>query len=195
GLPKHLHLNQYDRQPHLPTRLSAQKPQHVSISKTYENSAGIPLLHLQPDPSPKFLSVLRPPPDATLIPVRSTTKETDSQGILQHTGISLLQTNFPPKNKFQLIPLQNLIAFEQSRQYHSATHFRQGLPGQTHLLKTNLEPFEASCGRDNKKRQKRRAEQQIKEKEGVKKQSVTFRPDDSVIISKVEKTVKTEVPE
>ncbi|XP_067401645.1 ciliogenesis and planar polarity effector 1 [Emydura macquarii macquarii] len=195
GPPKLLNLDQYEGEQNLPplqylcTNVSAEKPlgaHHASFCGTYQHSAGIPLLRLQLDPAPKFPPITRPPVAASLIPVRPMTEETNSRDTLQHTGISVLHTNLPPKNKFQppqLIPLQNLIAFEQSRQCTSAPHdfIGQAHSGQIELLKANTEPFEARHTKNNTKRQRRQAEKQIKEKDDKKKASVTFRPDDSII--------------
>uniref|UniRef100_A0A8C3XIN7 Ciliogenesis and planar polarity effector 1 n=1 Tax=Chelydra serpentina TaxID=8475 RepID=A0A8C3XIN7_CHESE len=57
----------------------------------------------------------------------------------------------PPK----LIPIQNLIAFEQSRQCTSAPHDFNGQDhsGQIKLLKANTEPFDARHTQNNTKRQ------------------------------------------
>ncbi|XP_038257790.1 ciliogenesis and planar polarity effector 1 isoform X4 [Dermochelys coriacea] len=193
--PKLLNLDQYEEEQnlaplqHLRTNVSAEKPksaQHASFYGSYQHSAGIPLLHLQLDPAPRFPSIIRPPVPASLIPVRPITEETNCRDTLQHTEISILHANLPPKNKFQtpkLIPIQNLVAFEQSRQCTSAPHefIGQDHSGQIDLLKANTEPFDARHTWNNTKRQKRRAEKQIKEKEDKKKASVTFRPDDSII--------------
>ncbi|XP_073199884.1 ciliogenesis and planar polarity effector 1 isoform X8 [Lepidochelys kempii] len=206
--PKLLNLDQYEGEQnfaplqHLPTNVSAEKPrsaQHASFYGTYQHSAGIPLLHLQLDPVPRFPPIIRPPVPGSLIPVRPITEETNCRDTLQHTGIPILHTNLPPKNKFQppkLIPIQNLIAFEQSRQRTSAPHEFSGQDhsGQIELLKANIEPFDARHTWNNTKRQKRRAEKQIKEKEDKKKASVTFRPDDSIIgTDDVEKVFETEI--
>ncbi|XP_034629030.1 ciliogenesis and planar polarity effector 1 isoform X2 [Trachemys scripta elegans] len=193
--PKLLNLDQYEGEQnlaplqHLCTNVSAEKPlsaENASFYGTYPHSTGIPLLHLQFDPAPRFPPIIRPSVPASLIPVRPITEETNSRDTLQHTGISILPTNLPPKNKFQppkLIPIQNLIAFEQSRQCTSAPHdfIGQDHSGQIELLKVNTEPFDARHTKNNTKRQKRRAEKQIKEKEDKKKPSVTFHPDDFII--------------
>ncbi|KAG6940867.1 hypothetical protein G0U57_011347 [Chelydra serpentina] len=206
--PKLLNLDQYEGEQnfaplqHLYTNVSAEKPlsaQHASFYGTYQHSTGIPLLHLQLDPAPRFPPIIRPPVPASSIPVRPITEETNSRDTLQHTGISILHTNLPPKNKFQppkLIPIQNLIAFEQSRQCTSAPHDFNGQDhsGQIKLLKANTEPFDARHTQNNTKRQKRDDEKQIKEKEDKKKASVTFRPDDSIISTDdIEKVFETEI--
>uniref|UniRef100_A0A8C3RM75 Ciliogenesis and planar polarity effector 1 n=1 Tax=Chelydra serpentina TaxID=8475 RepID=A0A8C3RM75_CHESE len=165
--PKLLNLDQYEGEQnlaplqHLYTNVSAEKPlsaQHASFYGTYQHSTGIPLLHLQLDPAPRFPPIIRPPVPASSIPVRPITEETNSRDTLQHTGISILHTNLPPKNKFQppkLIPIQNLIAFEQSRQCTSAPHDFNGQDhsGQIKLLKANTEPFDARHTQNNTKRQ------------------------------------------
>ncbi|XP_039399480.1 ciliogenesis and planar polarity effector 1 isoform X8 [Mauremys reevesii] len=206
--PKLLNLDQYEGEQnlaplqHLRTNVSAEKPlssQNASFYGTYQHSTGIPLLHLQLDPAPRFPPIIRPPVPAPLIPVRPITEETNSRDTLQHTGISILHANLPPKNKFQppkLIPIQNLIAFEQSRLCTSAPQdfIGQDHSGQIELLKANTEPFDARHTKNSTKRQKRRADKQIKEKEDKKKASVTFRPDDSIISTDdIEKVFETEI--
>ncbi|XP_019373489.1 PREDICTED: protein JBTS17 isoform X1 [Gavialis gangeticus] len=207
GPPKHLHVNQYEGQQYvapeqyLSKNMNAEKPliaQHVSFCGTSQCPSGIPLLHLQLDPVLKFPPIIRQLTDTSLITVRTTTKEADSRDAIYHPGIAILHNNLPPKYKFQapkLIPLQKLIAFEQSRQHISAPCL---LVGQEHsepiqLLKADSESFESRHLRNNKKRQKRRAENQIKEEKEKKKTSVTFRPEDSIIGSDdIEVAVKTE---
>nr|XP_042700008.1 ciliogenesis and planar polarity effector 1 isoform X7 [Chrysemys picta bellii] len=206
--PKLLNLDQYEGEQnlaplqHLRTNVSAEKPlsaENASFYGTYPHSTGIPLLHLQFDPAPRFPPIIRPSVPASLIPVRPITEETNSRDTLQHTRISILHTNLPPKNKFQppkLIPIQNLIAFEQSRQCTSAPHdfIGQDHSGQIELLKVNTEPFDARHTKNNTKRQKRRAEKQIKEKEDKKKPSVTFHPDDFIISTDdIERVFETEI--
>uniref|UniRef100_A0A8C3FHU4 Ciliosis and planar polarity effector complex subunit 1 n=1 Tax=Chrysemys picta bellii TaxID=8478 RepID=A0A8C3FHU4_CHRPI len=165
--PKLLNLDQYEGEQnlaplqHLRTNVSAEKPlsaENASFYGTYPHSTGIPLLHLQFDPAPRFPPIIRPSVPASLIPVRPITEETNSRDTLQHTRISILHTNLPPKNKFQppkLIPIQNLIAFEQSRQCTSAPHdfIGQDHSGQIELLKVNTEPFDARHTKNNTKRQ------------------------------------------
>ncbi|XP_029766764.1 ciliogenesis and planar polarity effector 1 [Terrapene carolina triunguis] len=206
--PKLLNLDQYEGEQnlaplqHLRTNVSAEKPrsaENASFYGTYPHSTGIPLLHLQFDPAPRFPPIIRPSVPASLIPVRPITEETNSRDTLQHTGISILHTNLPPKNKFQppkLIPIQNLIAFEQSLQCTSAPHdfIGQDHSGQIELLTVNTEPFDARHTKNNTKRQKRRAEKQIKEKEDKKKPSVTFHPDDFIISTDdIERVFETEI--
>ncbi|XP_005282188.2 ciliogenesis and planar polarity effector 1 isoform X9 [Chrysemys picta bellii] len=206
--PKLLNLDQYEGEQnlaplqHLRTNVSAEKPlsaENASFYGTYLHSTGIPLLHLQFDPAPRFPPIIRPSVPASLIPVRPITEETNSRDTLQHIGISILHANLPPKNKFQppkLIPIQNLIAFEQSRQCTSAPHdfIGQDHSGQIELLKVNTEPFDARHTKNNTKRQKRRAEKQIKEKEDKKKPSVTFHPDDFIISTDdIERVFETEI--
>ncbi|XP_006031932.2 protein JBTS17-like [Alligator sinensis] len=206
GPPKHLHVNQYEGQQYvapeqyLSRNMNAEKPliaQHVSFCGTSQCPSGIPLLHLQLDPVLRFPPIIRQLTDTSLITVRPTTKEADWNTIY-HPGIAILHHNLPPKYKFQapkLIPLENLIAFEQRRQHISAPC---PLVGQEHsepiqLLKADSESFESRHLRNNKKRQKRRAENQIKEEKEKKKTSVTFRPEDSIIGSDdIEVAVKTD---
>ncbi|KAM4638991.1 ciliogenesis and planar polarity effector 1 isoform 3-T3 [Amazona ochrocephala] len=82
----------------------------------------------------------------------------------------------------KLIPVQDLIAFGQCHQHDTvpSTSFGQDRNEPIQLLKTDVEPFELRM-QNNRKRQKRRDKIQMKEKEEKKKQSVSFRPDDSII--------------
>ncbi|XP_075788637.1 ciliogenesis and planar polarity effector 1 isoform X2 [Pelodiscus sinensis] len=191
GPPKIFNHNQYEEEQNLPlqhylhTNVNEEKPLS-SFYGTYQHSTGIPLLHLQLNTAPRFPSITRPPIPASLIPIRSVTEETNSRDKLQHTGLSILHTDLPPRNKFQspkLIPLKNLIAFEKSRQYTSVPQdfIGQAHPVQIELLKASTEPFDTRHTQNNTKREKRRAEKQIKERADKKKASVTFRPDDSII--------------
>uniref|UniRef100_A0A8C3RPH2 Ciliogenesis and planar polarity effector 1 n=1 Tax=Chelydra serpentina TaxID=8475 RepID=A0A8C3RPH2_CHESE len=116
--PKLLNLDQYEGEQnlaplqHLYTNVSAEKPlsaQHASFYGTYQHSTGIPLLHLQLDPAPRFPPIIRPPVPASSIPVRPITEETNSRDTLQHTGISILHTNLPPKNK--VMDCRNIFSY------------------------------------------------------------------------------------
>nr|XP_042700004.1 ciliogenesis and planar polarity effector 1 isoform X3 [Chrysemys picta bellii] len=206
----HLNLNKYDpemiRQVYEEKKRWAEaeskRPPKLLNLDQYEGEQNLaPLQHLRTnfDPAPRFPPIIRPSVPASLIPVRPITEETNSRDTLQHTRISILHTNLPPKNKFQppkLIPIQNLIAFEQSRQCTSAPHdfIGQDHSGQIELLKVNTEPFDARHTKNNTKRQKRRAEKQIKEKEDKKKPSVTFHPDDFIISTDdIERVFETEI--
>ncbi|NXV40160.1 CPLN1 protein, partial [Uria aalge] len=178
GPSKHLNLDQYEGQQEV-------SPANENMDKALitQNLAGIPLLHLQLDSVPRLPPVVRQPITATLIPVRPATEETDSRETLQHTGISLLHANLPQKKKApKLIPLQDLIAFEQRHQHHTvpSTSFGQDQTEPIQLLKADVEPFELRDVQNNRKRQ-RRDKQQMKEKEEKKKPSVSFCPDDSII--------------
>ncbi|XP_074851741.1 ciliogenesis and planar polarity effector 1 [Carettochelys insculpta] len=197
GPPKLLNLNQYEEEQNfvllqnLRTNMNTEKPltaQHASSYGTYQHSTGMPLLHLQLDPTPRFPPIIRPPVPASLISIRPIAEETNSRDTLQCTGISILHTNLHPKSKFQspkLIPLQNLIAFEQRRQRTSSPQdfIGQARSVQLDLLKANTEPSDTRHTPNNAKREKRRAEKQKKEKGDKKKASVTFCPDDSIIMS------------
>ncbi|XP_065406080.1 ciliogenesis and planar polarity effector 1 isoform X3 [Chrysemys picta bellii] len=206
----HLNLNKYDpemiRQVYEEKKRWAEaeskRPPKLLNLDQYEGEQNLaPLQHLRTnfDPAPRFPPIIRPSVPASLIPVRPITEETNSRDTLQHIGISILHANLPPKNKFQppkLIPIQNLIAFEQSRQCTSAPHdfIGQDHSGQIELLKVNTEPFDARHTKNNTKRQKRRAEKQIKEKEDKKKPSVTFHPDDFIISTDdIERVFETEI--
>ncbi|XP_062455953.1 ciliogenesis and planar polarity effector 1 [Rhea pennata] len=183
GCHRHLNLDQYEGQQEVSSQ--QQFSENVNMDKTLitEKLAGIPLLHLQLNPVPKLLPIVRQPITTTLIPVKPTTKETDFRETVQHTGISLLHADLPQKEKVPaLIPLQNLIAFEQRHQHPTvpSASIGQEQAEPIQLLKTDIEPFEAS-NTQNRKRQKWRDEKQMKEEEEKKKPSVTFRPDDSIV--------------
>ncbi|XP_065511533.1 ciliogenesis and planar polarity effector 1 isoform X2 [Caloenas nicobarica] len=185
GPPKHLNLDQYEGQQEVSPL--QQVPANVNMDKALitQNLSGIPLLHLQLDPVTKLPPVVRQPITATLIPVKPATKETDCRAALQHTGISLLHANLPQKKKApKLIPLQDLIAFEQRHQHHTvpSTSFGQDQTQPIQLLKTDVEPFELRDVQNNRKRQKRRDKKQMEETEEKKKPSVSFCPDDTVMI-------------
>ncbi|NWX82498.1 CPLN1 protein, partial [Nothoprocta pentlandii] len=181
GPPGHLNLDQYEGQ----QEVSSQQQFSVSVNTdkaaTTTKMAGIPLLHLPLDPEPKLIPVIRQPVTTTLIPVKPVTKETDFRGTVQCTGISLLHADLPQKQKVPtLIPLQKLIAFEQRHQHHAVPSASRGQDQAKpiQLLKTFIEPFEASHVQ-NRKRQRR--DEKRKQEEEKKKPSVTFCSDDSII--------------
>ncbi|XP_061873275.1 ciliogenesis and planar polarity effector 1 isoform X6 [Colius striatus] len=182
GPPKHLSLDQHEGQQEVSPHEQFSANVNVNKALIAQSLAGIPLLQLDP--------VRRLPPDerqpitATSIPVKPATKETRCRKTLQHTGIPLLPANLPQKKKApKLIPLRDLIAFEQSCQHHTmpSTSFGQDQTEPIQLLKTDVEPFEIRDMRNNRKRQKRRDKKQTEEKEGKRKASVSCCPDDSVI--------------
>ncbi|XP_058280081.1 ciliogenesis and planar polarity effector 1 isoform X3 [Hirundo rustica] len=184
GPLKHLNSDQCEgQQEDLP---QPQFPANVNVFRapTTQNLAGIPLLHLQLDPVPGVPPAVKQPITTTLIPVKPATKDADSRETLQHAGISLLQINLPQKKKApKLIPLQDLIAFEQRHKHYSvpSTSFGQDQTKHIQLLRTDVEPFELRDVRNTRKSKKRRSKKQLKEKEVEKKPSVSFRPDDSII--------------
>ncbi|XP_075344655.1 ciliogenesis and planar polarity effector 1 [Mycteria americana] len=189
GPPKHLNLDQYERQQEVAPQQQFSANVNTDKALITQNLAGIPLLHLQLDPLPRLPSVVRQPITTTLIPAKPVTKETDCRETLQHTGISLLHANLPQKKKApKLIPHQDLIAFEQRHQHRTvpSTSFGQDQTEPIQLLKTDVEPFELRDVQSNRKRQaillkqKRRDKKQMKEEE-KKKPSVSFCPDDSII--------------
>nr|XP_033788641.1 ciliogenesis and planar polarity effector 1 isoform X2 [Geotrypetes seraphini] len=207
GPPKHLNLDQYDD---LPTPVTGQQnSEAVSAGKSIDfhgipahepyqnNSTGLPLLHLQIDRLRLFTPIVRPHVAPPLLPIQP----------VQQTNLPLLQAIMSPEKKMmsklpgspcqppKLIPLQNLIAFQQKCQNKSQATLGQSLSGQIHLLKANIEPFEIRTEKDNKKRQKRRAEKQKFQEStpgNTEKTSVTFRPKDSIInLNSLEKVVQT----
>ncbi|NXW83315.1 CPLN1 protein, partial [Alopecoenas beccarii] len=185
GLPKHLNLDQYEGQQEVSPRQQFSANVNMDKALITQNLAGIPMLHLRFDPVTKLPLVIRQPITATLTPVKPTTKETDCREALQHTGISLLHANLSQKKKApKLIPLQDLIAFEQRHQHHAgpSTSFGQDPTQPIQLLKTDVEPFELRDVQNNRKRQaKLRDKKQMEETEEKKKPSVSFCPDDSII--------------
>ncbi|XP_062984212.1 ciliogenesis and planar polarity effector 1 [Elgaria multicarinata webbii] len=191
GASKHLYLDECEKKGntaslrHLHAHLREEKPlvdHEIPLHETYRPFADIPLLYLQPRSQPKQPSAL--------IPDKLTGKETGSRDSFWQTGLPLLYATLPPLTKFQapkLIPLQNLIAFEQSRQVAQASHIGH----QDHqLLKANVKPCEARQDRNSKKRQKRRIEKQIKEEEERKKPTVNFQGDDSVAFADIVEQAK-----
>ncbi|XP_071587086.1 ciliogenesis and planar polarity effector 1 isoform X2 [Heliangelus exortis] len=183
GPPKHLNLDQYEEQQEVSSR--QQFPANVNMDKSLitQNLAGIPLLHLQLCPVPRFPPAVRQPVPATLIPLKPATNETNCRETLQHTGISLLHAKLLQKKEApKLIPFQDLIAFEQRHQHHTVPNISCG-QDQTEpikLLKTDVEPFKLRNLQNNMKRQKRRDMKQMKENEEKKKPTVSC-PDDAII--------------
>ncbi|KAL2294211.1 hypothetical protein Nmel_007936 [Mimus melanotis] len=186
GPPKHLNSDLCEGQHEdLP---QPQFPENVNVFKapTIQNLAGIPLLHLQLDPVPRVPPpAVRQPITTTLIPVKPATKDADFRETPRDAGISLLQINLPQKKKVpKLIPLQDLIAFEQCHKHHSvpSTSFGQDQTKPMQLLRTEVEPFELRGVQNNRKKsKKRRSKKQLKVEEDKKKPSVSFRPDHSII--------------
>ncbi|NXY74895.1 CPLN1 protein, partial [Glareola pratincola] len=182
GPPKHLNLDCYEGQQEVSPQQQFSANENMDKAVITQNLAGIPLLHLQLDSVPRLPPVVRQPITTTLIPVRPATGKTDSTETLC-TGISLLHANLPQKKKApKLIPLQDLIAFEQRHQHHTVrnTSFGQDQAEPIQLLKADVEPFELRDVQNNRKRQ-RRDKQQMKEKEEKKKLGVSFCSDDSII--------------
>ncbi|XP_069736244.1 ciliogenesis and planar polarity effector 1 [Phaenicophaeus curvirostris] len=179
--PKHLNLDQYDG--HQGVSPQQQFSANVNMDKAQitQNLGGIPLLHL--DPAPRLPAVVRQPVTTASVPIKPATKEADCRKTQRHAGISLLRVNLPQKKKApKLIPLQDIIAFEQRYQHHTVPSTSFG-PEQTEpiqLLKTDVEPFELRDVQNNRKRQKRREKKRVEEKEEKKKPSVSFCPDDSI---------------
>ncbi|XP_068952261.1 ciliogenesis and planar polarity effector 1 isoform X2 [Petaurus breviceps papuanus] len=189
--PKHLNLDQYVEQETLtPQRDSSVKKQEKIFDVKPElfeipnqNFLGVPLLHLQLNPTTRFSPALRPSVSTPSIPSRPKEKERDPKEIL-YPSIKLLQTCLPPERKCQkpkLIPLENLIAFKQSQQKQSPYLFEHMKPGNICLLKAKIDQK-----KENKKRERRRAKKDLQEKSSEKqkkqeKKCVTFRSEDSII--------------
>ncbi|KAM8793601.1 ciliogenesis and planar polarity effector 1-like [Eudromia elegans] len=183
GPPRHLNVDQYEGQQEVSSQQQSSVSVNMDAATTTEKMAGIPLLRLPLDPGPKLTPVVREPVTTTLVPVKPVTKEVDFGKTVQHIGISLLHADLPQKQKVPtLIPLQKLIAFEQHHQHQAVTTASLGhdQAEPIQLLKTNIEPFEAS-NVQNRKRQKRRDGKRLQEEEEKKKPSVTFCSDASII--------------
>ncbi|XP_026721713.1 ciliogenesis and planar polarity effector 1 isoform X1 [Athene cunicularia] len=182
GPLKLLNLDQHEGQQELSPEQQFSADVNMDKALITQNLSGIPLLKL--DPVPQVPPVVRQPITTTLIPVKPAIKEADCRGTLQHIGISLLRADLSQKKKApKLIPLQDLIAFEQRHQHHtvSGTSFGQDQTEPIQLLKTDVEPFKLRQVQSNRKRQKRRDKKQMEEKEEKKKSSVSFCPDDTII--------------
>ncbi|XP_064032953.1 ciliogenesis and planar polarity effector 1 [Pogoniulus pusillus] len=191
GPSRQLNLDQYEGQQRVSPQQQFSADVNMDKSLMTQHPAGIPLLHLQYDPVPRLLPVLRQPITTT---VKSATKETDCRETLQHTGMSLLHANLPQKKKApKFIPLQDLIAFEQRLQNHTVPSTTSG-QDQTfpiQLLKTDVEPFLLRDVQSNRKRQKRRVKKQMEEMEEKKKPSVSFCLDAITSMSDTVATVKS----
>ncbi|XP_053448023.1 ciliogenesis and planar polarity effector 1 isoform X2 [Nycticebus coucang] len=189
-IPKHVNLDQYVGQENMtpqkdsstfikPEKIFDSKPGPLEISP--HNSFGLPLLHLQLKPPHILSSASRVSVTAPSIPVRTAAEER------KYPKLSLLHSCLSPENMYkkpQLIPLENLIAFQQRQQKLTHDLFEQGDSGQLQLLKIKIEPSEVRQRKDSKKRQRRRSEKESQEKRSEKlrrKPNVTFRPEDSII--------------
>ncbi|XP_049718453.1 ciliogenesis and planar polarity effector 1 isoform X2 [Elephas maximus indicus] len=189
-IPTHLNMDQYVGQENLtpqqdssiyikPEKLFEVKRGPLEISP--QNSFGFPLLHLQFKPPYMFSSTSRASVTVPSKPVRMVAEER------KYSSLSLLHSCLSPENTYkkpQLIPLENLIAFKQSQQRLTHNLFGKVDPGQIPLLNVKMDSSEIRQEKDNKKRQRRRAEKELQEKGSEKlrkKPSVTFQPEDSII--------------
>ncbi|XP_063037388.1 ciliogenesis and planar polarity effector 1 isoform X2 [Melospiza melodia melodia] len=184
GPPKYLNSEHCEGQQE--NSPQSQIPENVNLFKapSTQNLAAIPLLHLQLDPVPRVPPAVRQPITTTLISVKPAAKDADSRETQWDAGMSLLQINLPQKKKApNLIPLQDLIAFEQCHKHHSvpSSSFGQDQTKPIQLLRTDVEPFELRDVQNKRKSKKRRSKKQLKEKEEKKKPSVSFCPDASII--------------
>uniref|UniRef100_A0A8B9BDT8 Ciliosis and planar polarity effector complex subunit 1 n=1 Tax=Anser brachyrhynchus TaxID=132585 RepID=A0A8B9BDT8_9AVES len=136
--PKHLNTNQYEEQQEVSCQ--QQFSGNVKVGNNTmitQNLGGIPLLHLQLDPVPRLPSfrITGFLPDSFII-----------------VSFLLLSEHFQvPK----LIPLQDVIAFEQRHHHHTltSTFYGQGQTEPIQLLKTDIEPFEPRDVQNSRKRQ------------------------------------------
>ncbi|CAN0338497.1 unnamed protein product [Bubo scandiacus] len=182
GPPKLLSLGQHEGQQEVSPEQQFSANVNMDKALITQNLSGFPLLRR--DPVPRFPPVVRQPITTTLRPVKPATKEADCREIVQRTGIALLHADLSQKKKVpKLIPVQDIIAFEQRCQHHtvSGTSFGQDQTKPIQLLKIDVEPFKLRDVQSNRKRQKRRDKKQMKEKEEKKKSSVSFRPTDSIV--------------
>nr|DBA23673.1 TPA: hypothetical protein GDO54_014565 [Pyxicephalus adspersus] len=149
-----------------------------SLLQVLKRNTGMPLLRLRTDPA-LFLPSM-PNPSLTLSMMPPQAGKSDQFRGPPMAGFTLLKANLPQQTQDlqiiptpRLIPLQNLIAFERDAAKRVEL-------GNMQLLKANIQPFEeVGILGDSIKRQKRRT---LKEK-GEKKTSVTFRPENSIIIT------------
>ncbi|KFV92727.1 Uncharacterized protein C5orf42, partial [Eurypyga helias] len=74
GPPKHLNLDQYERQQEVSPQQQFSANVDMDKALITQNLAGIPLLHLQHDPVPRLPAVVRQPTTTTLIPVKPATE-------------------------------------------------------------------------------------------------------------------------
>ncbi|XP_053555648.1 ciliogenesis and planar polarity effector 1 [Bombina bombina] len=189
---KHSPVFCYIEQKNVPVHLQnsntqESRPSHQTLPGTHHYASGIPLLHLQSHPVPHIPSVFS---SDVKVPVSASQSNTKPEHfpLLPNAALTLLKAKLPqqmPNIPFgstpKLIPLQNLIAFEQSLRTKS---LRGTAEGALQLLKANIEPFEEVKPMDSIKRQKRRTHIQKQENSTERKErksSVTFRPEDSII--------------
>ncbi|XP_044287142.1 ciliogenesis and planar polarity effector 1 isoform X3 [Varanus komodoensis] len=169
---------------HFYAHLRAEKrlvDNELPLYKSYKHFTEIPLLYLKPRSQTKEAS--------SLMPDKHTRMVTDSRDPFGQTGLPLLYATLPQLTKFQtpkLIPLQTLLAFEQSCQDVQSPLIEH----KNHqLLKCNIKPCEARQDKKNK-REKRRVEKQIKEKDERKKTTMNFQQGYSVVLTDVEQQAK-----
>ncbi|XP_058880878.1 ciliogenesis and planar polarity effector 1 isoform X2 [Acipenser ruthenus] len=198
GPPRHLNLEQYEGNP-------APEAQHWVPSGSPKRRGtgaqplvpppplhtfpclGLPLLRLQPAVYQLSSACMIPPLQTASQTAPGRPLPTGCAAPVHCPSLQMLQANHPPISKVlpqtlpfrppKLIPVQELLAFEQSRLKHG---FEEAPLRHLQLLKADIEPFERKTVQDSLKRQKRRIE---KRQEG-KKATVTFRPENSIILPK-----------
>ncbi|CAI9594616.1 unnamed protein product [Staurois parvus] len=166
-------------QPFLKSEENRWRPEE-RLLETSQNNAGMPLLRLRTDPAMYLPSM--PHPSFTVSVATPHAGISDQSKGPPVAGFTLLKASLPQQIQSlqisptpRLIPLQNLIAFERDAA-------QRGEPESFQLLKANIHPFEeVGNDGDSIKRQKRRTLKEKGEKK-EKKTSVTFRPEDSIII-------------
>ncbi|XP_068106773.1 ciliogenesis and planar polarity effector 1 isoform X4 [Hyperolius riggenbachi] len=175
-------LGDHTQQPFLRLEEKKHKAQ-TSLLRVPLNNAGMPLLRLHAEPSLLLPAMPLPNFPVSLAPPNG--GKTDGHLMEgRPASFTLLKVNFPQAIQSleispapRLIPLQNLIAYERD-----VAQRGQPAEGSMQLLKANIQPFEeVVTPGDSIKRQKRRIQQEKGEKK-EKKSSVTFRPEESIII-------------
>ncbi|XP_013370412.1 PREDICTED: uncharacterized protein C5orf42 homolog isoform X2 [Chinchilla lanigera] len=196
-IPKHVNMDQYVGQENLTSQqdssifIKPDKQLDINVQPLEippQNFCGLPLLHLQFKHPYIFSSVSRASVTVPSTPVRTVAEERKYPQLLLFPHLSSENMYKEP----QLIPLENLIAFKQSQQKFTHNLFEQGDSGHLQLLRVKMEPSERRQGKNNKKRERRRAEKELQEKRSEKlrrKPSVTFQPEESLINSEDSETV------
>ncbi|XP_063817208.1 ciliogenesis and planar polarity effector 1 isoform X2 [Pseudophryne corroboree] len=176
------HQSSHVHQPFLKTKEKKENPGRDLFERP-PNNIGMPLLHLRLDPVLYVPPIPRPSVTVPMVPPLSNAKSGVSP-MPPQAAITLLKADLTKETQSlhlsstpRLIPLENLIAFERD----AALRAPGSAEGSVQLLKANIQPFEEVVkAEDSIKRQKRRTLQEKGEKK-MKKTSVAFRPEDSII--------------
>uniref|UniRef100_A0A7N4PTN0 Ciliosis and planar polarity effector complex subunit 1 n=1 Tax=Sarcophilus harrisii TaxID=9305 RepID=A0A7N4PTN0_SARHA len=178
-IPKHLNLDQYIEQENLtPQQDSSVKKQEKIFDvkpKPSEipngNFLGVPLLHLQLNPTPVFSAALRTPVFTPSTFNRPKEKERDSKEIL-YPSIKLLHTCLPSEHKVGdfIFFYNNFLFSKYMQKIYSCANFLFLLIHFNYILFFN-------------NRERRRAKKKLQEESSEKqeKKCVTFQSEDSII--------------